>query len=151
MRHSRRRLLAGLVAGLALTASRLAAQAAAVLVRDGAAGRPVAGAGALAATLWDQIRQALTATSLSDQSGLTLYRRTIDRSLSVSDAILEAQVSYPRPTGSRPFVPLLPAQLAELEPAGSEATLSPASRNRPTISPAGSMLVIPDTLRPACQ
>jgi hypothetical protein len=194
------RILSGLLLGLTLAATRLSAQAAAVLVRDGAAGPPVAGAivrllrgdtvvvqgltseagrvtlgapaagryalqvsrigyavsartpvelaagetrsielavtsarimlpeliveartpcgkvtfqGALAATLWEQIRQALAATSLSERRGLTLNWRSVDRSLSASGAIREEQISYPHLSGSRPFVPAPAAQLAE--------------------------------------
>jgi len=69
---------------------------------------------ALAATLWDQIRQALTATSLSERSELTLHSRTVDRGLSAGGAVQEEHVSSPRVTGSRPFVPLPPERLAEL-------------------------------------
>jgi hypothetical protein len=193
-------LLPGLVLGLGLTAGRVAAQAAAVVVRDGPGGPPVTGAivrlmrgdsvvaqgltseagrvtlrgpaagkyflvvsrigyavgastpvdltssetrpveltaswnqiflpeilvegktfcgkateeRALAATLWDQIRQALIATSLSERSGLTLHSRTVDRTVSASGVIREEQTSPARLTGSRPFVPVPPAQLAE--------------------------------------
>jgi len=67
----------------------------------------------LAATLWEQIRQALTATSLSERSGLTLHSQSVDRSLSASGAIRDEQISVARLTGSRPFVPLPPEELAE--------------------------------------
>lgn len=66
----------------------------------------------IAATLWEQIRRALTATALTEASGLTLNARTLDRSLTASGAIREEQISPARATGSRPFAPLPPADLA---------------------------------------
>ncbi|HEU5219703.1 MAG TPA: carboxypeptidase-like regulatory domain-containing protein, partial [Gemmatimonadales bacterium] len=69
--------------------------------------------GALAATLLYQVRQALTATSLSERRGLTLNSRDIDRTLSAGGAVLEERPRSPRLTGSRPFVPAPPEVLAE--------------------------------------
>jgi len=61
---------------------------------------------AMAATLWEQIRQALTATTISERAGLALRSRKLERTLSLGGAVVEERLSEPRVTGSRPFVPL---------------------------------------------
>jgi hypothetical protein len=68
---------------------------------------------ALAATLWEQVRQALTATRLSERAGLALRSRNVARRLTRGGVIREEQVSQPRVSGSRPFVTLAAAALAE--------------------------------------
>jgi hypothetical protein len=61
---------------------------------------------AMAATLWEQIRQALTATTISERAGLALRSRKLERTLSARGAVVDERLSEPRVTGSRPFVPL---------------------------------------------
>jgi len=67
---------------------------------------------ALAATLWEQIRQALTATRISERAGLALRSRKLERTLTRGGVIVEEHFSRPRVTGSRPFVPTRPEALA---------------------------------------
>lgn len=68
---------------------------------------------ALAATLWEQVHQALTATRLSERAGLALRSRKVVRRLTRGGVIREEQFTQPRVSGGRPFVTLPAAALAE--------------------------------------
>lgn len=68
---------------------------------------------ALAATLWEQVRQALTATRVSEGGGLAVRSRKEHRRLTRGGVILDEQRSEPQVTGSRPFVALRSEVLAQ--------------------------------------
>jgi hypothetical protein len=69
---------------------------------------------ATAAVLWEQIRQALTRTQLSERSSRLFTRSTALRELTRGGAVREEQRS-PEQTGTgKPFVTVSPAELANL-------------------------------------
>ena len=68
--------------------------------------------GSTAATLWDQIREALMATRLAQQSPTRFRIATVERELTANGAIVREERSRPRTGHGNPFGTLPPARLA---------------------------------------